>query len=124
MVDDVVHAVQSAGGDFVGVYDSIAENGKSYDYVLPILERLGGGSLAVVLGPPESPPSNVKVGGIFGVSELTHQLWRDFLTQALESGQIRPLPEPFVVGKGLDSVQKGLDENKKGVSAKKVVIEL
>lgn len=73
---------------------------------------------------PEKLPSNVKVGAAFGVNENTHILWQEYITPALESGQLKCLPEPLVVGKGLESVQKGLDENKKGVSAKKVVIEL
>lgn len=85
---------------------------------------MGGGNLAVTLGGPENKPDNVKVGGVFGLNENTHILWKEFITPALESGVLKALPEPLVVGKGLESVQKGLDENKKGVSAKKVVIEL
>jgi len=77
-----------------------------------------------VLPGPQEPPSNVKVGQVFGVNPLTHELWANFVTQALEQGTFKCVPPPHVVGKGLESVQKGLDENKKGVSAKKVVIEL
>ena len=124
MVEDVVNAVKATGGEFVGVYDAISVQDQSYKDTVPILEKLGGGSLAVVLQGPEAVPSSIKVGQIFGINKLTHPLWRDYFTKALESGQIRPLPEPLIVGKGLESVQKGLDENKKGVSAKKVVIEL
>ena|ERR1700761_580309 len=123
VVDDVVNAVKKLGS-FAGVYDAISTAGQSYDYVLPMLEKLGGGNIAVVLGPPENLPSNVKAGSIFAVNELTPKLWESYLPQALKSGQLKCVPEPMVVGKGLESVQDGFDANKKGVSAKKVVIEL
>lgn len=50
-------------------------------------------------------------------------LGADYINPALEQGKLQCLPEPLVIGKGLDAVQKGLDKNKEGVSAKKVVIE-
>lgn len=124
VVDDVVAAVKNAGGAFAGIYDAISIQDQSYKYELEMFEKLGGGALATVLPGPEKLPSNVKCGNIFGVSEDTHILWKEFFTPALESGLLKCVPEPLVVGKGLESVQKGLDENKKGVSAKKVVIEL
>lgn len=124
VVEDVVKAVKKVGGDFAGTYDAISLPDQSYKYTVPITEQLGGGALAVVLPAPENPPENVKVFNIFGVNPLTHPVWEKYVTPALESGKLKPIPEPYVVGKGLESVQKGLDENKKGVSAKKVVIEL
>lgn len=123
IVDDVVKAVQAVGGEFVGTYDAIS-NEASYKFTVPVTEKLGGGSVATVLPPPEKGPENVKFGNVFGVNELTHPIWRDYLGQALEEGKLRAVPEPWVVGKGLESVQDGLDANKKGVSAKKVVVEL
>ena len=66
----------------------------------------------------------MKVCNVFGINDLTHSIWEGYVTKALEQGKLKCVPEPMVVGKGLDSVQKGLDENKKGVSAKKVVVEL
>ena len=124
VVEDVVKAVERSGSTFAGIYDCISLADQSYKHVLPILEKLGGGNLAIVLQPPENVPSNVKVGGVFAVNDLVHEFWSDFITPALESGLLKCVPEPFVVGKGLESVQKGLDENKRGVSARKVVIEL
>lgn len=118
-------AVQKVGGAFVGVYDAISEAGKSYDYTLPIAEKLEG-NVACVLPPPgeDQIPGGVKCGGIMGLNDLTHQIWSDYVTKALESGKLKCVPEPLIVGKGLEAVQKGLDTNKAGVSAKKVVIEL
>lgn len=51
-------------------------------------------------------------------------IYKDFLPEALSSGQFVPAPEPLVVGKGLEHVQKGMNMNKKGVSAKKIVVSL
>ncbi len=124
VVDDVVKAVKATGDAFAGVYDAISLQDQSYKFTMEMLEKLGGGNIAVVLGGPEKVPDNVKVGYIFAISELTHPIWKDYVPKALESGHLKCLPEPLIVGKGLESVQKGLDENKKGVSAKKVVIEL
>ncbi|KAK4937523.1 hypothetical protein LTR10_021894 [Elasticomyces elasticus] len=124
VVDDVVAAVKSVGGTFAGVYDAVSLEDQSYKHALPILERLGGGNLATVLPSPKDVASNVKCGNILCISPLTHPLWKDYVTKALETGQLKCLPEPVVIGKGLESCQTGLDENKKGVSAKKLVIEL
>lgn len=125
VVDDVAKAVKSAGGEFAGVYDAISLQDQSYKFAIPILEKLGGGNLAVVLGKPEGElPQGVKVGNVFGINPLTHPVWEEYVTPALEEGKLLCLPEPLVVGKGLEAVQSGLDKNKEGVSAKKVVIEL
>lgn len=124
VVEDVVKAVQSLGGEFLGVYDAIS-TADSYKYTVPVIEKLGGGSLATVLPPPEKVPESVKSVNVFGVNpELTAPIWSDYLGQALEEGKLRAVPEPLVIGKGLESVQKGLDKNKAGVSAKKVIVEL
>jgi NADPH:quinone reductase-like Zn-dependent oxidoreductase len=124
VIDDVVNAVKSVGGEFAGLYDAISLEEDSYKYTVPIVEKLGGGVLSVVLSPPKDVPSSVKPANVFGINELTHQIWEEYVTQALQDGKLRPIPEPLIVGKGLESVQAGLDANKKGVSAKKVVVEL
>lgn len=121
--DDVVSAVKSAGGTFVGVYDTISLP-ESYKITVPVLEKLGGGQLPTVLPGPENPPNNVKTGNVFGVNPVTHPLWKDYILPALEQGKLHCLPEPMVVGKGLEKVQEGCEASKKGVSAKKVIIEL
>ncbi|EMC93484.1 hypothetical protein BAUCODRAFT_125342 [Baudoinia panamericana UAMH 10762] len=124
VVEDVVSAVEKLGGEFAGCYDAISLPDQSYKYTIPIIEKLGGGVLAVVLGPPENPPSSVKAASVFGINEMTHKIWEEYVTPALEQGKLKCLPEPLVVGKGLESVQAGFDKNKAGVSARKVVIEL
>jgi NADPH:quinone reductase-like Zn-dependent oxidoreductase len=57
-------------------------------------------------------------------NEVGKVIYEDFLPQALADGKYLAAPEPYIVGKGLESVQAGLDAQKKGVSAKKLVITL
>ena len=86
--------------------------------------------MATVLPPPEDKPSDINVQGVFAITiatqhkEVGEAVWQKFVPGAIQSGDLKCLPEPLVVGQGLESVQKGLDKNKAGVSAKKVVIEL
>lgn len=123
VVEAVVQAIKEVGGTFVGVYDAISEPA-SYKYTLPILEQLGGGPAALVLPAPAEKPANVQFGQVFSLDPATHPVWEHYVTPALESGKLLAVPEPLVVGKGLEYVQKGLDESKKGVSARKLVVEL
>ncbi|KAF7198413.1 Dehydrogenase orsE [Pseudocercospora fuligena] len=123
VVDDVVKAVKAAGGDFIGVYDAISLE-SSFKHVVPIAEKLGGGTVSTTLPGPENKPSSIKFGNVFAIDAVNHPLWENYVTPALEQGKLRAVPEPLVIGKGLESVQKGLDKNKAGVSAKKVVVEL
>jgi hypothetical protein len=46
------------------------------------------------------------------------------VTTALEIGQLKCLPPPTVVGKGLEYIDKALKMSKAGVSATKVIVEL
>ncbi|GIJ91006.1 hypothetical protein Asppvi_009971 [Aspergillus pseudoviridinutans] len=50
-------------------------------------------------------------------------VWR-FLSEALENRSFVPVPEPEVVGNGLDQLQHALEVQKNGVSAKKIVVTL
>ncbi len=124
VVDDVVAAVKKVGGNFVGTYDTISTN-DTYAFTVPVTEKLGGGSLPyVAIGTPPEVSGNIKVGAVFGINDLTHPVWSDFVTKALESRQLKPAPEPLTIGKGLESLQTGLAESKKGVSARKVIVEI
>ena len=83
MVDDVVKAVKAIGGTFAGVYDAISVEGQSYNLTIPVAEKLGG-NLATVLPSPKDLPSSVKSGSVFAINDVTHSLWADFVTPALE----------------------------------------
>lgn len=124
VVEDVIKALQALGGEFAGIYDAIS-TAESYKFTVPIAEKVNAPSMATVLPSPENLPAGTKGSSIFTMQpQLLGPVWKDFVTPALEQGKLKTVPEPLVVGKGLDSVQKGLDTNKAGVSARKVVIEL
>ena len=76
----------------------------------------------------KSRTRGVRTNYIFGISLMNNEvgslIYVDFLPKALAAGQYVAAPDPFVVGKGFESVQAGFDLQKKGVSAKKVVVSL
>ncbi|EHK97627.1 GroES-like protein [Glarea lozoyensis ATCC 20868] len=123
VVDKVVEAVTKSGLEFVGIFDAIASP-DTYNRDLAILSKLGGGHLACVHPPPPEVPENVKAGMIFAVNDIATPVWKDYVTSALESGKLKCLPKPNVVGKGLEHVNKALEMSKAGVSATKLVVEL
>ena len=123
IVDDVVNAVKSAGGDFAGVFDTIS-TAESFKPVVRVVEALGGDTVSVVLPTVPEAPSGIKVNVIHGYGPFIFSFWESYITPALQDGKLKCLPEPSVVGKGLESFQKGVDESRKGVSAKKLVVEL
>lgn len=55
---------------------------------------------------------------------LGEVVFRDYLGKALAGGKYLAMPEPMIIGKGLEIVQEAFEVQKKGVSAKKVVVEL
>jgi NADPH:quinone reductase-like Zn-dependent oxidoreductase len=125
IVSDVVKAVKSVEGEFVGIIDCVSIEDQSLKFCIPVLEQLGGGKLGNLL-PHARPevPDNVELTNIFGMNDITHAFWKDYLTPALKQGKLTCTPEPLVVGDGLGSFQKALDVQRKGVSAKKVVVTL
>ena len=125
VADRVVEAVGESGQhNFVGIFDAIATP-ETYAHDLVILAKLGGGHLACVHPPPTaSVPGNVKAGMIFAVNDVATPVWRDYVTPALEAGQLVCLPPPSVVGTGLEHVQDALKKSKAGVSATKLVVVL
>ncbi|QSZ33252.1 hypothetical protein DSL72_002840 [Monilinia vaccinii-corymbosi] len=56
-----------------------------------------------------------------GVGEA---IYADFLAEALEKGIFVAAPEAWVIGKGLEFIEKGMDIQREGLSAKKVVVSL
>lgn len=56
--------------------------------------------------------------------DLASGVFHDFLSDALADGVFKPMPEPEVVGHGLEAIQGGMDLLKKGVSRKKLVVTL
>ena len=123
VVENVVAAVKANIAAFVGIFDAISTP-DTYARDLAILAQLSGGHLACVHPPPEGVPANVTAGMIFAVNDVAAPVFRDFVTPALQSGRLRCLPPPTVVGKGLQHVNEALKMSKAGVSATKLVVEL
>ncbi|KFA48311.1 hypothetical protein S40293_04493 [Stachybotrys chartarum IBT 40293] len=123
-VVDKIIAATSGNGDFIGVFDAISSP-ETYAHDLQILERLGGAHLACTHPPPtENVPENVHSGMIFAVDDVATPIWEGFVTSALDAGVLKCLPEPTVVGHGLEFIQEALDKSKAGVSATKLVVTL
>ena len=127
LVDRVVEAVRKSGKEFVGIVDAISIP-DTITTDLKILDHLGGGHLALThphMG-QEVVPENVEIGMVWpgGVNEITGPVWRAYVGAALESGKLKCLPPPSVVGKGLEYIQEALKLSKAGVSGTKLVVEL
>lgn len=57
-------------------------------------------------------------------SSIAALIYRDFLPDALKSGQLKPAPKPDIVGHGLEYIQPALDKLRAGVSGSKIVVTL
>lgn len=124
VVESVVNTALASESEFVGIFDAISTP-ETYARDLAILEKLDGGYLACVhLPPADNLPSNVKTGMIFAVNDIATPVFRTFVTLALQSGKLKCLPPPTIVGKGLEHVNEALRKSKAGVSATKLVVEL
>jgi NADPH:quinone reductase-like Zn-dependent oxidoreductase len=122
-VDRVIEAVVTSKKEFVGIFDAVSTP-ETYSNSLAILAKFGGGHLACVHPPPEKVPENVKAGMIFAVDDVATPVWKDYVTPALQAGKLKCLPQPLVVGKGLEYIQEALTKLEVGVSATKLVVEL
>lgn len=84
--------------------------------------------VAMCLPPPWEVPAGVEAKFVFGGSlkdnEVGGIIYEQYLPKALAEGKFIAAPEPFVAGKGLESIQAAQDIHMKGVSAKKVVVSL
>lgn len=124
VVEDIVKAVQNVGGEFAGVFDPIALP-TSLAPVEQIIVSLGGGATVITLPIPTQPKSAKVVRKFLsGSGDLPKPYYESYLEPALHEGKVKTLPEPLVVGKGLESVQQAYAIGKKGVSAQKIVIDL
>jgi NADPH:quinone reductase-like Zn-dependent oxidoreductase len=52
------------------------------------------------------------------------KMYREYLGQALGSGELKPKPDPLIIGEGLEFAQAGIETLEKGISARKVVFTL
>ncbi|KAJ4990769.1 zinc-binding oxidoreductase [Stagonosporopsis vannaccii] len=127
LVDRVVEAVRKSGNEFIGIVDAISIL-ETIARDLEILEQLGGGHLALThphMG-EEVVLDSVEIGMVWsgGINETSSAVWKAYVGSALQSGKLKCLPPPTVVGKGLGNIQEALKLSKKGVSGTKLVVEL
>ncbi len=124
VVEKVINAATASQNEFVGIFDAISTP-ETYARDFTIFEKLHGGYLACVHpSPVDNVPSNVKIGMIFAVNDVATPVYEDFVTPALQSGKLKCLPPPTVVGRGLEHVNDALKRSKAGVSGTKLVVEL
>ena len=82
---------KEVGNDkFLGLYNAIGIP-ESFDVVTPIMEALGGGFLANTK-PPGDLPKNITAKFVLGVGDFSFPVWENFVTEALESGDLKCLP--------------------------------
>lgn len=60
----------------------------------------------------------------FHTSEAAKEIFGTWLPAALASGAMKCLPEPKVVGQGLEKIQEAIDIAGEGVSAAKIVVKI
>ena len=147
IVDEIVTALK--GKDNAGIFSAIMAP-EVLTKCAQIADRMGGNKLVGTVVPPQMDmgvqlPEGVKLGvcpAIANVhpnslliaqlgwellgptSQLEPAVWSDWLTVALGNGTLKPKPDAFVVGKGLEKIQEAVDLMGKGVSARKLVVEL
>ncbi|BGP12129.1 hypothetical protein JCM10213v2_000040 [Rhodosporidiobolus nylandii] len=131
VVDELVAELKKGGEEFAGVFDAIAENG-TVEKSAEVASQLGGKKfVAATLPPPANLPDGVVAKFLFATdivdkdnAALAKAIFHDFVPAALTTGALKALPEPLLVGTGLESIQKGVDLLREGVSARKVVVSV
>ncbi|KAL2867805.1 zinc-binding alcohol dehydrogenase family protein [Aspergillus lucknowensis] len=127
VVDDIVAAL--SGKKLAGALDCIGSVGSNATQLtVDVVQRADGVKFVSTTKRGFKAPADVAVKMIFGTTlkdnAVGKAVYEDFLPKALKAKTFVPAPEPWVVGKGLESVQKAVDLMDKGVSAKKIVVSL
>jgi NADPH:quinone reductase-like Zn-dependent oxidoreductase len=115
--------------DLVGAFEASGKPAGVLGCAEVLLKSEGGKFIASVQRLPEGIPSGVTAKFFIatsikdnGIAEL---IYGGFLPEALAQGKYIPVPEPKVVGKGIEHIQDALDAIPKGdVSAQKLVVSL
>ncbi|KAF7927110.1 hypothetical protein BELL_0500g00040 [Botrytis elliptica] len=128
VVEEVANALR--GSQIAGVFDAISET-RSFETVQKILESLDVFPKVASVLPYDKPTEKFspKYVTAFTIIQEPNQyvgeaVWKKFVPEGLANGKLQAKPEPYVVGHGLEDLQKALDIQRKGVSAKKVVVTL
>lgn len=126
VVDEILSALK--GKKLAGVIDCINTSG-AFMSCFDVAAKAEGTHKVTTVGPiPENLSSDAITSRIFGTdikkNHIGAAIYEKFLPEALEKGKFVPAPEPFVAGKGVESIQDAVATLKKGVSAKKVIVTL
>ena len=126
LVDDVVEYLN--GKQVAGILDAIGQEGIVQNCI-QMAKRCEGSAMVMTVNPGTAQhyqQAEVKVGSVVEQlkGQALEQLFGRFLPDALENGSFKAKPDPLIVGKGLESLQKGVDTVKASVSASKVVVTL
>jgi Zn-dependent alcohol dehydrogenase len=123
---DIIAALE--GTEFMGVCDAIGTPDAVAAWA-PVYEKLGG-RYGSVLPDADCLPKGIEGTSIYAPcvaladKYIGDVVWAQWVPEALEKGTLKAVPQPLVVGKGLDAVAEGYKKQKEGVSFRKVVIEL
>lgn len=123
VVDELVSAL--AGKTLAGALDSIGFAPATITATV-VQQCEGSKRVSTTLPVPADIPVGVTIKHVRGDelrdNHIGKAIYEDFLPQALKSRTFVPVPEPMVVGQGLEKVQDAIDLLHKGVSAKKLVV--
>ncbi|RMJ25353.1 hypothetical protein PHISP_03795 [Aspergillus sp. HF37] len=131
IVQDLVDLMKQTPGEPAGALDVIGDK-ETWRTCADVLLAIGGGRVATNLPMIDSAdvPDGVEVVGVSDTAyiaeypEIVESVWGRFVPEALRNGSLKPVPEPVVVGKGLEKIADGIALGLKGVSAAKLVVEL
>ncbi|KAE8414147.1 chaperonin 10-like protein [Aspergillus pseudocaelatus] len=130
IIQDLVRAIRDTPGEFVGALDAIGEE-ETIRRCADVVKGLGGGRVVTNLPMPiKDIPDEVELVGVVDVAnisdnkEISEGIWGKFIPEALKDGTLKPVPEPLVVGEGLEKIPEGVSLSQQGISARKVVVIL
>lgn len=91
---------------------------------LKLLSFVRAGARTQISAMTKRIPTRFIQGASLAKDEVGPAIYQAFLPSALAEGRYRAVPEPRVVGNGLQSIQAALDVQRAGVSAQKLVVTL
>ena len=125
-IDEAAAALK--GKDLVGCFDAIG-GADTCNTICEILEKSGTRKRLVSVKPGSASlaPEGFDMTCILTASdewvEIASYLF-NWVGEGMEKGVIQAKPEPWIMGHGLENLQKGFEQGLKGYSGKKLVVTL
>jgi NADPH:quinone reductase-like Zn-dependent oxidoreductase len=125
-IDEAAAALK--GKDLVGCFDAIG-GADTCKAICEILEKSGTRRRLVSVKPgseslaPEGFHMTSTLAGSDAWVGIASYLF-NWVGEAMEKGLIQAKPEPWIMGHGLENLQKGFEQGVKGYSGKKLVVTL